>query len=289
MLPRTARRLAPRISLLGLARRNLRAKGPKTFGAMVKEVARSFVGDFSPTEIMKDFVTDVKFITGPVTNYIEELLPLRIDVGRRITRFSKIHSDAEYGGMSHCSSKVLGEDERELPPETAEITDNSFVRFSGELNFPENKDNKIKRSGFCGAQAVCRKVLDLGEYDGIEVVLRSKEPRSYIFGMKTLSLAMLNDMQYQIKLDIPGGDEWLQYHIPWSYFSLTRGGRLCEIQRVNDNLRMESMTFLVLKEQGPFQLDIASVIVHPTLDQAQVKKMLPYDKGQYGTKGRSYT
>ena len=32
--------------------------------------------------------------------------------------------------------------------------------------------------------------------------------------------------------------------------SLTRGGKLCEIQRVNDNMRMESMTFLVLKEQG---------------------------------------
>lgn len=179
------------------------ARGPKTFGMMVKELAKSFVGGFSPKESFKGFVADVKFITGPVSNYTESSVPLRIDVGKRVTRFTKIHSDSEYGGKSFCSSKIHTSDGTELPSIDSDDV-NSFVRFSGELNFPENRDAKIKRSGFCAAQAVCRKVLDLHEYEGIEVMLRSKTPRSYIFGMKTLSLAMLNDMQYQVRQRVSG-------------------------------------------------------------------------------------
>ena len=39
---------------------------------------------------------------------------------------------------------------------------------------------------------------------------------------------------------------------------------------------------------GPFQLDIKAAVAHPTMDQGQVQRMLPYERGEYGTKGRTY-
>lgn len=172
-------------------------RGPKNFSEALKEMFQSMMGGFTFRGAAEDFINDVKYITGPASNFTDAIKPLRIDTSKKMTRFSKIHSDSEYGGKSFCSSRILQDDD--VPStENATSEDNSFVRFQGELNFPENKDAKIKTSGFCAAQAVCRKVLDLVDYEGVEIIVRSKEARSYILGMKTMSLSMLNDMQYQV-------------------------------------------------------------------------------------------
>lgn len=198
MLSRASCRLPTRAVLLS-PNRHVRARGPKTLGTVLKEVGRSFVGDFTFKGAAENLMSDIKFITGPVSNYADDVIPLRIDTARRVTRFTKTHSDSEYGGKSNCSSRILNErpSDEDIYDESKE--DTSFVRFRGELNFPENKDAKIKTTGFCAAQAVCRKVIDLSDYEGLELVIRSKEARSYIFGMKTMSLSMLNDMQYQVR------------------------------------------------------------------------------------------
>lgn len=39
---------------------------------------------------------------------------------------------------------------------------------------------------------------------------------------------------------------------------------------------------------GPFQLDIKAAVAHPVVDKGQVQKMLPYEGGEYGTRGRTY-
>lgn len=200
MISRLPRRLATDLPKISQRRCFRKERGPKSFGTAMKELALSFMGGFTIRGAINDFVNDVKFITGPVSNYLDAALPVRIDKNQAVGRFVKTHCDAEYGGLSHCSTKILYEEKRDQSESEIEI-DDSYVRFEGELNFPENRDAKVKTSGFCATQAVCKKVLDLVDHEGIELIIRSKEPRFYIFGMKTMSLAMLNDMQYQVSLN----------------------------------------------------------------------------------------
>jgi hypothetical protein len=141
----------------------------------------------SMTGFASEFIHDVKFVA--TRDFSESPQDIVIDDPEKqlISRFSKVHSDADYGGKSVCMSEILPEGKN-----------SSFVRFQGTLDYEVNKDAKIKRTGFCAAQAVCKKTLDLGEYEGIELVVRSKFSRSYVFGLKTVSLSMLNDMNYQV-------------------------------------------------------------------------------------------
>ena len=201
-------RAIPRLGIR-LSHRHLSKYSKSPFREALSALYESMIGSFSIRGTLEDFVKDVKFVTGPVSNYFDHVTPLRLDIGNGVTRFTKTHSDTEDGGNSYCSSQVVKEDaqgrvvlvtKETMSSDSSKTSEeNTFVRFFGDLNFKTDMDAKIKTSGFCAAQAVCRKVLDLEEYSGIALVLRSKFARSYVFGMKTMSIAMLDDMQYQVK------------------------------------------------------------------------------------------
>lgn len=203
-----------------LGRRGIK-NGPTSLTKFLRESYKRFndqmFGETTIQERYDEFVKDLKFINADVTKYIDGFEPMRIDIGQKVNRFMKVHSDAEYGGLSNCSTEVRIGDR---VVDRSDESEASYVRFKGELRFPVHEDAKVKTNGFCAAQAVCRRVLDLSDYEGFELILRSKDTRDYIFGLKTMSLAMLSDMQYQIKLEVPGGNEWTYFHIPWSYFRL---------------------------------------------------------------------
>lgn len=105
-----------------------------------------------------------------------------------MTMFEKVHSDSEYGGASTCSSEVMFTTGAPVSfdsnntttstttpttptPTTAttatqeEVCEGesiaSYVRFQGELNFAIDKNAKRKTFGFCAAQAVCLRTMDL--------------------------------------------------------------------------------------------------------------------------------
>jgi hypothetical protein len=139
------------------------------------------------TNFVKDFVDDVKFVT--TRDFSEVVTPKTVFLAggsattssartaqakRRVnasdaygsnnmTMFEKVHSDSEYGGGSTCSSEVVfspGDGSSPQPQCEGEAIP-AFVRFQGELNFTADRNAKRKTFGFCAAQAICLRTMDL--------------------------------------------------------------------------------------------------------------------------------
>jgi hypothetical protein len=135
------------------------------------------------TNFVQDFVNDVKFVT--TRDFSEVVTPKTVFLAggststssartaqakRRVnasdshgsnnmTMFEKVHSDSEYGGASTCSSEVVFAQDDSPQCEGEAIA--SYVRFQGHLNFTSDRNAKRKTFGFCAAQAICLRTMDL--------------------------------------------------------------------------------------------------------------------------------
>mmetsp|Transcript_23569 Transcript_23569/g.23764 ORF Transcript_23569/g.23764 Transcript_23569/m.23764 type:complete len:263 (+) Transcript_23569:139-927(+) len=174
----------------------------------------------------------------------------------------KTYSDQEYGGNSSCAVTHNSID-----------TNTQFIRFTGELNFqrPEalttsDSENPVRTAtrGYCATKYDFSSVLDLRDMEGLELIVRSATNRNYVFNMSCVSF-FEGDI-YQIGLELPA-NKWCTVRFPFDTLRLTAMGRQRDVQRVNDNLEVEGIGFLVDSGTDPFQLDISSVTALPELDR----------------------
>ena len=80
----------------------------------------------------------------------------------------KAFSDAEYGGSSKCESKVN--------------TNTNVVSFNGRVDYQE--DSAIRQTsvgGYCAMTGYCKKDIDLMDFVGLEVLIKTSKPCSFLF------------------------------------------------------------------------------------------------------------
>lgn len=172
----------------------------------------------------------------------------------------QMFSDVEYGGNSKCVS--------EMKNEVGEY--DQFARFSGQIIFNRQpdvkaaKDARIPTRGFCAFKYNFKSILDLRDTEGLEVILRSATNRTFIFNMSCVSL-FEGDI-YQIALELPA-EKWVCMQIPYEALRLTANGRERDVQRANDSLQLEAISFLVDSGSDPFVLDLASITAVPDINR----------------------
>lgn len=184
-----------------------------------------------------------------------------------------VYSDQEYGGQSVCDYSKLSESNG-VP----------ITRFNGSLQFKAEEkilnDEVLERErakkGYCSIKVRYDKAIDLRDYEGVEVILRSKKNQRVLLNMQCFSYAR-GDM-YQAIVDIQGYEErgtstspgsriaraftpdqegWVRLLAPFSVFRLTIRGQPTEQQRLNDSLQLEAMGLLVSGEgEERFEIDV---------------------------------
>ncbi len=93
---------------------------------------------------------------------------------------------------------------------------NNVLRFFGDVIFDEDiaKITKAK-SSFCAIKGVFEKPVDMRDYEGIEITMRSNIKANYILNIECSS--SFDDDLYQIDLE-PMQSKWCTYQIPFSAF-----------------------------------------------------------------------
>jgi len=160
-------------------------------------------------------------------------------------------TDVDYGGKSKC----------EVVEHHEEGSVGGFMRVSGQVCFIRTENTKAK-GGFCAIQGKCSSTVDLRDYSGLVLTLRScTRKQAFTFNLKPNSL-FEGDI-YQVKCEIePSGQQWKSINIPFSRFHLTAQGVEREYQRSNDSLRVELLGFLFTGD-GDFELDIKDIVAIP--------------------------
>jgi hypothetical protein len=159
-----------------------------------------------------------------------ELQPIEV-------RLWKALSDKDYGGSSEC---------------IAEVDNNNSSRhgamvFQGIVNFSESTAEATNAvGGFCAVKGFLQRPVDLRDYMGFSMELRSIPAQVFTFNMTCESL--FEDDLYQLELLVT--EEWTTVHLPFHLFKLTARGTEREFQRRNDSLRLESIGFLMKLPNG---------------------------------------
>ena len=126
-----------------------------------------------------------------------------------VTQF-KAFDDRSYGGFSSCQIEVIGGSN-----ESRDAL--KYLKFSGYLKFNPDIAKKTSTKGsFCGFKGTLNRQLDLRDFEGLELTLRSNKDLVFTFNLGMISL--FDGDMYQIGLSVPKSTEWLKYQIPFSLF-----------------------------------------------------------------------
>ncbi len=140
----------------------------------------------------------------------------------------------------------------------------------GSLDLDEEKAEEMQvRGGYCAVKGICSDTVDLRDYEGLELELRSPH-KELTFTMNMSTASLFDDDIYQVKMEIQPSTEWKTIEVPFSAFVLTSHGRIKEYQRANDSLQVESIGFLFKTEDGtesPFALEIKQIDAMPSFDE----------------------
>lgn len=116
----------------------------------------------------------------------------------RVTKWRAL-SDKDYRGSSRCA---------------VEVGDTGVV-FTGEVIPPPVTNEEDKRRGFCAIKGNLDRVLDLRDYQGVEIALHSDVPIEVRVNMTCQSY--IRDDLYQVSLEIDSNQE-AKYFIPFHTF-----------------------------------------------------------------------
>lgn len=147
--------------------------------------------------------------------------------------------DAVMGGLSSSGMSV----------------DEGFARFQGTVSFDNN-------GGFASVRSRPN-LRDLSTFDGLILRVRG-DGKSYGFRIRTN--ASFDGVSYQAPLTPPAG-EWTDIVIPFSDFSPVWRGRTVPGHPPLDPAVVTTMGIIVSRQEGPFQLDIANIRGHRTVDE----------------------
>lgn len=119
----------------------------------------------------------------------------------------KIFSDKDYGGLSSCNIEII--------PDDNDIS-KSILNFRGIINFNEELMEKTKaKGGFCALRGICKEVQDVRDYEGLELLIRSKT--NQIIAFNTTCDTLFQDDLYQLNISLPK-DIWCKIHVPFANF-----------------------------------------------------------------------
>ena len=106
-------------------------------------------------------------------------------------------SDQDYRGSSRCAVEVL----------------DTGVVFSGEVIPPVPTSEEDTRRGFCAIKGNLDRVLDLRDYQGVEIALHSDSPIEIVINMTCQSY--IRDDLYQVSLEVdsnPNRKHFVPFH-----------------------------------------------------------------------------
>ena len=107
-------------------------------------------------------------------------------------------SDANNGGASFCS-----------------FSTNDNLIFEGRVVFDEAIAERMRtRSGFCALRGSLKNTLDLRDYDGMEIYMKSSAPVMLTLNMGCESYFDNDIFQYHFLVQ----NTWRKYHIPFHQF-----------------------------------------------------------------------
>ena len=108
-------------------------------------------------------------------------------------------SDKDYRGISRCAVEV----------------GDAGVVFTGEVIPPPSTSEEDKRRGFCAVKGNLDRVVDLRDYQGIEITLHSDTPIEVVVNMTCQSY--IRDDLYQVSLEVDSNKDG-RYFIPFHTF-----------------------------------------------------------------------
>ena len=151
-------------------------------------------------------------------------------------------SDKDYGGssMNHVNYIVnKGGDINGV--------DEPYFRWHGNLDFTSEQREKTQaKSGYCAMKIDYNRAVDLLDYNGLLLKIRSIRKQKVILSIKCLTY--IKDDMFQLCLEIPSSnnkDEWISIFVPFDMFVLTSKGYAKEQPMKNDSLNVESIIFLL--------------------------------------------
>jgi hypothetical protein len=163
-------------------------------------------------------------------------------------------SDKDYGGSSMNHINYIDGDDNNA--------DGSFFRWHGNLEFTSEQREKTQaKSGYCAMKIDYNKALDLLDYNGLLLKIRSIKKQKVILSIKCLTY--IKDDMFQLCLEIPSSsgststrssssssrssneDGWISIFVPFDMFVLTSKGYAKEQPMKNDSLNVESIIFLL--------------------------------------------
>jgi hypothetical protein len=175
------------------------------------------------------------FISPKVT-----LEPLKVFQGQDDQMIKSLGSfcDSEYGGGSESSHEFLTEEGQEGQEGAA-----PFLRWKGRMNFTEQHILSTKASGgFCALKIDYKKAIDLLDYRGLEISLRTRKDMRIFVNLRFSTY--IEDDMYQVCLDLKGEKEWKCVFTPFGVYQLTSNGNSKEQLMENDHLQVSLFMLL---------------------------------------------
>jgi hypothetical protein len=162
-------------------------------------ILNSIFTTLSNSGVGKQFELDKeKYIWGAPTNMINH--------ENVITRW-KVFSDAEYGGTSKCSYKITNNNS----------DGSSILTFQGRINFDENSPIRhTSKGGYCAITGYSDSSVDLMDFEGVEVLLRTSKPCNFLVSLKPYS--MMQEDLYQVIVQTTSSS-WKRFHLPFHMFT----------------------------------------------------------------------
>jgi hypothetical protein len=164
----------------------------------------------------------------------QEVFPVPVD--NRIKIDVRAHCDKEYGGGSESCYSIM-EDE----------TEGTYLNWKGKLEFTEEHKVATKAAaGYAALKVNYNSHIDLLDYVGFLVKVRSRTTATLVFNMKTKSI--INDDMYQGTMQLVGDNQWHTAYTPFIALNLTSNGRMKEANRKNDYIQLEGLGLLMVED-----------------------------------------
>lgn len=130
------------------------------------------------------------------------VIPIRL-LGKDVPKENKMKrwmtsTDVDNGGSSFCS-----------------FTANDNLVFKGRVVFDESIALRTKtRSGYCGLRGTFEETVDLRDYEGVEIFMKSNVPLILTVNMGCESFFESDIFQFHFQVH----DTWRKYHVPFNKF-----------------------------------------------------------------------
>ncbi len=127
--------------------------------------------------------------------------------------------------------------------------------FRGVVSFDNN-------GGFASVRSR-PETRDLSGFDGIAVRVRGDGKR---YGLRMRTTDAFDGVSYQALIEPPAG-EWTEIAVPFADFEPVFRGRVLADHPPLDPSRITTFGLMIARQEGPFQLDLASIGAVPLSDR----------------------